>query len=509
MMKIIGKFAKKLYILIFFLLISLGVSGCGNISDGEYAASVTLTGGSGKAHIESPCKITVTGDLIMADITWSSPYYDYMIVDGKKYEPTNTEGNSKFTIPILLDKDMAVQADTLAMSTPHLIDYTIRFELNDSSDNNISKSEEESDKSSGDSGQPQVSLEMEPLDIPELSYLSTDENSYAKGFAIHRYEDGYTVVSVNDGRNYLVVPEDAGVPEKLPTATIILQKNLDRIYLAASGAMCQFDAIGAMENIILSGIDKDGWYIDSAKDAMEEGTLIFGGKYNAPDYEMMVQENVNLAVENTMILHTPKVQEKLEQLQIPVFIDRSSYEEEPLGRCEWIKVYGVFTDKEKEADDAFNSQREMAESLSDIEANGKTVAIFALNSNHQIVTRKKSDYYAKMVEIAGGTYLAPSEADNDSTTGKMVISTESFYDYASDADIIIYNSTIEDAPKSLSDFIDMDTTFSDLKAAKAGNVWYMDKSLYQYADRTGTIINNLYKIISEGKDETEFFHKLK
>ncbi len=509
-MKINRKFAEKLYILILFLFISVGVAGCGSISDGEYTASVTLTGGSGKAYIESPCKVTVSDDLIMADIIWSSPYYDYMIVDGERYEPVNTDGNSEFVIPVILDKSMEIQADTIAMSTPHLIDYTIRFEIIDSADKDMPES---GGKGAEDYerglGQDSILADMEPLEIPGLTYLSTDENFYADRFAIYRYEDGYTVVSVSDGRNYLVVPKDAAVPENLPEDIIVLRKNLDRIYLAASGAMCQFEAIGAAENIILSGIDKDGWYIDSAKEAMDAGTLIFGGKYNAPDYEMMVQENVNLAIENTMILHTPKVQEKLEQLGIPVFIDRSSYEEEPLGRCEWVKVYGVFADREEEADEAFDEQKAMVDALSEMDMSGKTVVIFALNSNHQIVTRRKTDYYARMVEMAGGIYLAPNIDDNDSSSGKMVISTESFYDYAADADIIIYNSTIEDAPKSLSDFMNMDTTFSGLKAAGTGNIWYTDKSLYQYADKTGTIIDNLYKIISEEKDETEFFHKLK
>ena len=68
----------------------------------------------------------------------------------------------------------------------------------------------------------------------------------------------------------------------------VLQQPLDKIYLAASGAMCQFDTIGAVGNIALSGIEKDSWYIDSAKKLMEEETLKYGGKYSAPNYEMMV-----------------------------------------------------------------------------------------------------------------------------------------------------------------------------------------------------------------------------
>lgn len=98
------------------------------IEDGTYMIEVTLTGGSGKSTIDSPTQITVNGDEIIATITWSSPNYDYMIVDDVKYQPINTEGNSVYEIPVLgFDYEMPVIADTVAMSEPHEIEYTINF----------------------------------------------------------------------------------------------------------------------------------------------------------------------------------------------------------------------------------------------------------------------------------------------------------------------------------------------------------------------------------------------
>ena len=100
-------------------------------ADGEYTCSVTLEGGSGKASVESPAALTVADGKMTATIVWSSPNYDYMIVDGEKYLPTNTEGNSTFEIPVAaLDTALSVTADTVAMSTPHEIEYTLTFELN-------------------------------------------------------------------------------------------------------------------------------------------------------------------------------------------------------------------------------------------------------------------------------------------------------------------------------------------------------------------------------------------
>ena len=100
-------------------------------ADGEYTCNVTLEGGSGRATVESPAALTVADGKMTATIVWSSPNYDYMIVDGEKYLPTNTEGNSTFVIPVAaLGTPLSVTADTVAMSTPHEIEYTLTFVLN-------------------------------------------------------------------------------------------------------------------------------------------------------------------------------------------------------------------------------------------------------------------------------------------------------------------------------------------------------------------------------------------
>ena len=97
--------------------------------DGEYSIQVDLEGGSGKASVTTPTLITVKDGSVTAKIQWSSSNYDYMIVDGEKYLPTNTEGNSTFEIPVsALDTALDVTADTVAMSTPHEIEYTLTFD---------------------------------------------------------------------------------------------------------------------------------------------------------------------------------------------------------------------------------------------------------------------------------------------------------------------------------------------------------------------------------------------
>ena len=127
--------------------------------------------------------------------------------------------------------------------------------------------------------------------------------------------------------------------------SMVLEQPLDHIYLASTAAMDFFSSLDAMDSLRLSGAKEDGWYIEAAKEAMRDGSLIFAGKYNQPDYELLLSEQCRLAIENTMILHNPEVKEKLEQIGIPVIVERSSYEPEPLGRMEWVKFYARCLEK--------------------------------------------------------------------------------------------------------------------------------------------------------------------
>ena len=112
------------------ILLTGAVAGCGQkeITDGVYTAEVTLTGGSGRATVDTPAKVVIADGSAAATIVWSSPFYEYMLVGETQYAPIQVEGNSTFEIPIILDEDMAVTASTVAMSQPHLVEYTLRFD---------------------------------------------------------------------------------------------------------------------------------------------------------------------------------------------------------------------------------------------------------------------------------------------------------------------------------------------------------------------------------------------
>ena len=323
------------------------------------------------------------------------------------------------------------------------------------------------------------------------------ELTYAECFDVYNYEGGYSLIDVHDSARYLVVPDGKEAPEGLDPDIIVLQKPLNKIYLAATSAMALFDSIDALDSIRLSGTQASGWYIEDAVTAMNDGKILYAGKYSEPDYELLVDEGCNLAIESTMILHTPKVQEMIEMLDIPVFIDRSSYETHPLGRTEWIKVYGVLTDKVSEAEQFFEEQTKVISDLKDFQNTEKTVAFFYVSTDGSVVVRKATDYIPKMIEIAGGRYVFADLADDSGKTN-VSLSMEEFYATAVNADYLVYNAAIDSPIQSMDELIGKSELFADFKAVKEGNVWTTGKSLYQTTDIVGELIRDLNLMLTDG-----------
>lgn len=478
------------------------------LEDGTYIADGTLEGGSGRATISSPVELTVKDGQMTARIEFSSPYYDYMIVDGEKYEPENTEGNSQFTIPMAgFDAGVPVTADTVAMSEPHEIDYEIVLDSATlkSWDGQTKESEavteadttvpDETTENTDGVKSTGTGLEHEILEIPGLTYDHSMELEYATQFAVDYYQDDYAVITIAQEGSYLVVPEGKEAPEGLDKEIKVLQQPLDHIYLVATSSMDLFRAIGGIENITLSGTDANGWYIEEAKEAMENGNIQYAGKYSAPDYELILANGCDLAIESTMIYHSPDVREKLEEFGIPVLVEHSSYESDPLGRMEWLKLYAVLLDKEEEADAYFQSQTDMLTDVLGAENTEKTIAFFSINSNGYVTVRKTGDYISKMIELAGGRYIFQN-LGNDNALSTMNMQMEDFYAGACDADYIIYNSAIESELHSLDELLEKSSLLADFKAVKEGNVWCTEKSLFQETTGIATMISDMHTMLT-------------
>lgn len=340
--------------------------------------------------------------------------------------------------------------------------------------------------------------------LPGLTFLEETPREYAECFRILRYEGGYSLILIPGSGNYLVVPEGGSVPEGLDGDVVVLQQPLDRMYLAATAAMALFDAVDAVDHIRLTGTQADGWYVESAVQALEDGSMLFAGRYSEPDYETMLLEDCDLAIESTMIYHTPKVKEMIEALGIPVLVDHASYESHPLGRTEWIKVYAALVGKEAEAEAFFREQTRVIEQLEDFPNTGKTVAFFFVNSDGSVVVRIPGDYIPQMVELGGGKYLCPALPE-DLSGATVSVTMESFYAAAWDADYLIYNSSIDATLENLEQLLAKDSLFASFKAVQEGNVWCTGKAFYQATDIVGQMIWDIHNMLTDADEEAMTF----
>lgn len=344
----------------------------------------------------------------------------------------------------------------------------------------------------------------------ELVYESSMELQYAGNFSVDYYEGGYTMLTTGmDGARFLIVPENKEAPENLEEEIVVLKRPVKDFYLVASSAMNIFCELDGLDAITFSGQKEEGWYIEAAKEAMAEGSILYAGKYSKPDYELIVSKGCSLAIENMMISHSPEVVEKLEDFGIPVMIDYSSYESHPLGRVEWVKFYGALLGKEEEAERIFKEQTEILERVRADEKTGKTVAFFYITSNGLVQVRQSSDYIPKMIELAGGNYIFENLGDSETKQSTINMQVEEFYEGAKDADFLIYNSSIDGGVESIEELLDKCELLEDFKAVKEGNVFCTTNDMYQQSLSIGYLIEDMHAmVLGEGESGMHYLFRL-
>ena len=443
------------------------------LSDGEYTVEVTLAGGSGRAKVSSPARLTVRDGTCTAEIVWGSKNYDYMEVDDVQYFPVNEEGNSAFEIPVsIFDRPMPVIADTVAMSQPHEISYTLLFD----------------------------SASILPAEPQQM------ELEYAQQFDVTYEADGSALLTVagRDRFRLLRAEADASLyTDGLPVIRIPVQN----IYLASSSVADLFLRLDALDAVRLTSTSASSWRLPDVADAMDREAILYAGKYSAPDYELVLTENCDLVIENTMILHSPAVREKLEMLGLPVITEYSSYEPHPLGRVEWIKLYGLLTGREQEAFRFFEDQVASLASLQDLEKTGKKAAFFYIASNGSVVVRKPSDYVSKMIKLAGGTYPFTDVPEDGTALSTMNMQMESFFAQAKDCDVLIYNSTVDGGISTIEELLQKSPLLAEFDAVRNGQVWCSEQDMFQQTSAAAGMILDLNAVFT-GAD-TSSLHYLR
>lgn len=355
--------------------------------------------------------------------------------------------------------------------------------------------------------------------IDGLQYEKSLDLRYAERFSVDYYsgkqtgasdaasDSLYRYISIDGGGDYLVVPEGGSVPEGLGDDAAILQQPLDSVYLAATSQMDFFDRLGLTGKVTLSGLEEDGWYSEKARAAMEDGSMVYAGKYSEPDYETIVTKGCSLAIESTMIYHKPQVKEMLARFGIPVMVEHSSYEEQPLGRSEWIRLYGALYDREDLADGQFAQMQQKVQDVQD-QVSGRqgqedgdkpSVAVFSISTAGTATVYKSSGYVPELIRMAGGRYAFDSLED-DTALSTLSIPMEDFYAAGKDADILIYNSTIEGEVRSLAELEGKSSLLKDFKAVKDGQVWCLKGSLFQKPTGIADFLEDLMHVAAGETD---------
>ncbi|MCR5213981.1 MAG: ABC transporter substrate-binding protein [Eubacterium sp.] len=349
----------------------------------------------------------------------------------------------------------------------------------------------------------------------QIQYDHSMDLVYANQFSVDYYTEGYIHIHIEDGNEYVIVPDGKEKRNLGLQDVTYISQNSDSIYLAASSVMDLFRQMQGLDKVKACSTTSDDYSMQEIKDRINDGLITYVGKYSGPDYEALLGMECNLAIESTMIYRTPEIKEQLEKLGIPVFVDRSSYEGEPLGRLEWIKLYSVLLGKEEEAEAFFEEKRRAVEELEEKLAEAKedreekTVVFFYITSNGYVNVRKPGDYLSKMIKMAGGGYALENLDFDENALSTMNINWEDFYREAKDADILIYNGTIDGGIKSIDDLISKNELFNDFKAVKEKNVWSTNLNMYQETSKITDIIQDLYYVINEDGVETEYMNKLK
>ena len=360
----------------------------------------------------------------------------------------------------------------------------------------------------GDKAQDGANGEDAAVSWDELSFDKTMPLDYATQFSVSFAGDDYKRITIGQDQEFLLVAEGAAVPSGVPEGVTILQQPLDEIYLVASAAMDSFAQLDAVDSIRFSGRKESDWYIEQAKEAMSAGDMLYAGKYSEPDYELILSQGCDLVLENTMIYHSPEVIEQFETLGIPVLVEMSSYESEPFGRMEWIKLYGALVGKEDEATALFEEKMDSVSGILDAEPTGKAVTFFYVTSNGAVNVRKSTDYVAKSIAMAGGEYVSFDSTEEENAQSTVTIQMEAFYSGAHDADVLIYNSIIDGGLTTIDELLALEPLLGDFKAVQSGDVWCLTKDFYQESLELSDLVVDLHTVLSGADTPLRFLTKL-
>lgn len=354
------------------------------------------------------------------------------------------------------------------------------------------------------------------VEYSQLTSTGKEENTFAELFSIEHLKDenekAYSKIEVFDKEkkldtSWLLLPEGVDKVSGAPAGVNIMTfRDRQNIMVSSASTMALINAMDALSKVPMTTADTT-WRIQEIKDAIDKGTVKEVGKYSKPDYEQIIvigaEKHVTFAVFSTMLDSVPDVYDQLTKTcNLRIMRDQSSYESHPLGRTEWIKIYGEIFGMRDKSDAVFNGQvkilNETTSKINVPDAERKTVLIFYTTSTKDtFYVRNAADYVTELVNLGGGKQVAEIGAGK---SGNTKMTQESFIEKCSQADYVLYNWTsgasgVKD--ESLQGLIDarLGDWFKDFKAYKEGNVWRTSNDFYQKMDKMGEMVADIYKML--------------
>lgn len=354
------------------------------------------------------------------------------------------------------------------------------------------------------------------VEYSQLTSTGKEENTFAELFSIEHLKDenekAYSKIEVFDKEkkldtSWLLLPEGVDKVSGAPAGVNIMTfRDRQNIMVSSASTMALINAMDALSKVPMTTADTT-WRIQEIKDAIDKGTVKEVGKYSKPDYEQIIaigaEKHVTFAVFSTMLDSVPDVYDQLTKTcNLRIMRDQSSYESHPLGRTEWIKIYGEIFGMRDKSDAVFNGQvkilNETTSKINVPDAERKTVLIFYTTSTKDtFYVRNAADYVTELVNLGGGKQVAEI---GPGKSGNTKMTQESFIQECSQADYVLYNWTsgasgVKD--ESLQGLIDarLGDWFKDFKAYKEGNVWRTSNDFYQKMDKMGEMVADIYKML--------------
>ena len=282
------------------------------IEDGMYYIDVDTEGISGEDSIGSPALLLIQEGEAAAMITWASPDHEHMTVDGMEFDADKEDEEASFVIPVKsFDQKLSVTADTA--------EITLYF---DSA--TITAADPDGEAPA------YKSMKIREKIIPE----------YATGFKIDSYDNNIYRITAGKDR-YLLVPRLALLPSGIPADVTVIRTPVRRAYVASASGMDFFSQLDSLGNVGFSGCEADEITESKASALVEADDIHYAGWDDASDSEELIKSRPDLAVADGQTGQNDETGKKLKELSISVFADRSGSEEDPRGKAEWIRIYGL------------------------------------------------------------------------------------------------------------------------------------------------------------------------